>query len=242
MKVKVYAIDVQIPRWLRRAVVFGAVPAAVLLGAVHYLRADVAVPNTFADNDTLSATRMNANFATLQSGMNALAATVTTLQGSLSNAVPPGTVVAYAGTVPPKGWVRCNGDSYDPRHPDYAALFAAIGTVYGGDGVSSFVVPDLQAATVRGVGTSKKFAANATVTQGQVIDDQLQGHRHDLEVSWNSAYSGGDVRIDNINSGGTNTSISGRVLGPISDGANGLPRTGAETTCKAMGLHYIIKY
>jgi microcystin-dependent protein len=56
--------------------------------------------------------------------------------------VPPGTVVAFAGTTIPAGWLLCNGQAVS--RTTYAALFAVIGTTYGaGDGSTTFNVPNL---------------------------------------------------------------------------------------------------
>jgi hypothetical protein len=100
MQIKVYTIDVKLPRWLKRAVLFGAIPAAVMLGAVHYLRADVTVRHSFTNGQLLSASDINDNFSDLQSGLNSLAGTVTTLQGTVSSgSAPAGTIIAYGGPI-----------------------------------------------------------------------------------------------------------------------------------------------
>ena len=57
-------------------------------------------------------------------------------------AVPPGTIIHYAGRTVPSGWLICNGANVS--RTDYAALFAAIGTIYGtGNGVTTFGLPNL---------------------------------------------------------------------------------------------------
>ena len=56
--------------------------------------------------------------------------------------IPPGTIIHYAGRTVPSGWLICNGANVS--RTDYAALFAAIGTIYGtGDGVTTFGLPNL---------------------------------------------------------------------------------------------------
>ena len=89
--------------------------------------------------------------------------------------VPPGTIVAYAGPLNympgefyddqyfpegyngqgniPVGWLHCHGQAVS--RTVYAALFAAIGTVYGsGDGSTTFNVPDFRGSFLRGAGNS----------------------------------------------------------------------------------------
>jgi microcystin-dependent protein len=45
-------------------------------------------------------------------------------------------------TFPPKGWAFCNGQLIPISQN--TALFALLGTTYGGDGKSTFALPDLQ--------------------------------------------------------------------------------------------------
>jgi hypothetical protein len=115
VQIKVYTIDVKGPRWLVRALIFGAIPAMVLLGTLHYLRADVNVPNSFADDDTLSAKKMNDNLTTLEAGINSLSATVTALQGVVNQMVPAGTLAASFTSSPPTGWLFADGSLIDAQ-------------------------------------------------------------------------------------------------------------------------------
>src|ERR1700679_456469 len=45
-------------------------------------------------------------------------------------------------TFAPSGWALCNGQSMSIA--EYEALFNLIGTTYGGDGVNTFNLPNLQ--------------------------------------------------------------------------------------------------
>ena len=63
--------------------------------------------------------------------------------------VPSGTVLYFAGSAAPAGWLKANGAAVS--RTAYAALFAAIGTTYGaGDGRSTFNLPDLRGEFLRG--------------------------------------------------------------------------------------------
>ena len=60
----------------------------------------------------------------------------------LSALIPPGTIIHYAGRTVPSGWLICNGANVS--RTDYAALFAAIGTIYGaGNESTNFGLPNL---------------------------------------------------------------------------------------------------
>lgn len=61
--------------------------------------------------------------------------------------MPTGTVVPYAGGTAPAGWILSYGQAVS--RTTYANLFAVIGTSFGGgDGVSTFNVPDLRGRVV----------------------------------------------------------------------------------------------
>lgn len=71
----------------------------------------------------------------------------------ISAAMPAGTVIAYAGSVAPEGFIACNGA--EVSRETYADLFAAIGTLYGeGDGSTTFNLPDLTGRVVQGSATA----------------------------------------------------------------------------------------
>jgi hypothetical protein len=56
---------------------------------------------------------------------------------------PAGMLVAYGGITAPGGWLFCDGSAVS--RTTFAALFAAIGGLYGvGDGATTFNVPDLR--------------------------------------------------------------------------------------------------
>lgn len=62
---------------------------------------------------------------------------------------PIGSVVDFAGTVAPAGWMLCYGQALN--RTTYAKLFAVIGTTFGaGDGSTTFNLPDLRGFVVAG--------------------------------------------------------------------------------------------
>lgn len=60
---------------------------------------------------------------------------------SLTSLVPSGTILEFAGTTPPSGYLLANGQAVS--RTTYATLFSICGTAYGaGDGSTTFNVPD----------------------------------------------------------------------------------------------------
>lgn len=62
-----------------------------------------------------------------------------------------GMIALFGFNFYPNGWVFCNGQLLPIA--EYDALFALLGTTFGGDGVSTFGVPDLQGRVPIGMGT-----------------------------------------------------------------------------------------
>jgi microcystin-dependent protein len=63
-----------------------------------------------------------------------------------------GEIMLFAGNFPPNGWAYCNGQLLPISQ--YVALFSILGTTYGGDGVSTFALPDFRNAVPVGFGNN----------------------------------------------------------------------------------------
>lgn len=69
-----------------------------------------------------------------------------------------GEIRLFAGNFAPRGWAFCDGQLL--AISEYDALFSLVGTLYGGDGRTTFALPDLRgraplhAGAVRGLPTS----------------------------------------------------------------------------------------
>ena len=69
----------------------------------------------------------------------------------IQSGAPVGSLMPYAGTTPPDGWLICDGSEIS--RTSYSRLFAVIGTTYGsGDGNSSFNLPDFHGRYLSGNG------------------------------------------------------------------------------------------
>jgi microcystin-dependent protein len=73
-----------------------------------------------------------------------------------------GEIFLFGGNFAPQGWAFCNGQLLAIAQND--ALFALIGTTYGGDGVVTFGLPDLRSRAPIHMGS----APHGTFTLGQV--------------------------------------------------------------------------
>ena len=84
---------------------------------------------------------------------------------------------------PPTGWAFCNGQLMPISQN--TALFSLLGTFYGGDGKSTFALPNLQDSAPmhqgQGQGLSERFlgeqAGSESVT---LLQSEIPGHTHNL--------------------------------------------------------------
>jgi microcystin-dependent protein len=53
-----------------------------------------------------------------------------------------GTITQFAGNFEPQGWLFCNGQLLSIR--DNTPLYAILGNTYGGDGKTTFALPDMR--------------------------------------------------------------------------------------------------
>lgn len=72
-----------------------------------------------------------------------------------------GTILGVGFPFPPRGWMTCNGQLLSVSN--YSALFALLGTQYGGDGMTTFGLPDLRGRVAVG--------QNLTTTPGRIPGD-----------------------------------------------------------------------
>jgi len=92
-----------------------------------------------------------------------------------------GSIFSFGFNFAPYGWAQCNGQLMPISQNE--ALFALIGTTYGGDGVTTFALPNLQGRVAIGTGTGPalptyvlgEFGGAETVTLTQA---NLPPHNH----------------------------------------------------------------
>ncbi|MGB3471518.1 MAG: tail fiber protein [Erythrobacter sp.] len=121
-----------------------------------------------------------------------------------------GAIMLWGPNFAPRNWAFCHGQLL--AISSNTALFSLIGTIYGGDGRTTFALPDLQGRVPVGpgngpglpnVGQGQKFgAASTTLTTAQ-----LPSHNHTATMRAESAP-------------GTTGNPTGNLLGVITTGAD----------------------
>lgn len=112
--------------------------------------------------------------------------------------VPVGSVFWLATQTAPEGYLICDGSA--ASRTEYADLFAAIGTTFGaGDGSTTFALPNLRAAFIRGAGSQNGYSATFGQKQEatkwvKIATDSKTVGNSDKSVS-SSFSSAGDARF-----------------------------------------------
>ncbi|MBU6340725.1 MAG: tail fiber protein [Bacteroidetes bacterium] len=87
----------------------------------------------------------------------------------------------FAGNFAPAGWMLCDGQLLPIS--EYETLFNLIGTTYGGDGQSTFALPDLRGRVPIHFGSGFVLAETGGVEQVTLTASQIPAHTHPLLVS-----------------------------------------------------------
>jgi microcystin-dependent protein len=138
----------------------------------------------YADNSSsvAAAALVDAAPSTLNT-LNELAAALgddanfaTTITNALS---PIGSVTAYALATPPAGWLLCDGSIYNASA--YPTLSVGLGSTYGGNGTTTFAVPNLKGRMPVGLdSTQTEFD-----TRGETGGSKTSVAPHDHSIAHN---------------------------------------------------------
>jgi microcystin-dependent protein len=89
-----------------------------------------------------------------------------------------GEIRMFAGNFPPSGWMFCEGQLLPISENE--TLFQLIGTTYGGDGQSTFALPDLRGRVPIHVGNGVSLAETGGVESVTLTTQQIPAHPHTL--------------------------------------------------------------
>jgi microcystin-dependent protein len=135
-----------------------------------------------------------------------------------------GEIRMFAGKYAPEGWAMCNGQLLSIA--DYPELFSLIKTTYGGDGQTTFALPDLRGRLPVHMGRNTEtgtvyplgqMGGTETVT---LTYDQLPNHTHAVNAqsgagttsnAANNYWAAGPVNM--YSSIGANGTMGGSAIG-----------------------------
>ena len=125
----------------------------------------------------------------------------------VSDTLPIGTVIPFAGNTVPSDWMVCDGSAIS--RTIYSTLFGVIGTSFGeGDGETTFNIPDLQGKVAVGVDSEDTDFDTLGETGGEkehtLTIAEMPRHSHDMPKASGSdvyryvASSGDRCTVDNV--------------------------------------------
>ncbi len=97
-----------------------------------------------------------------------------------------GEIRMFAGNFAPRGWAFCDGQLLAVSQND--ALFSLLGTIYGGDGRTTFGLPDMRGRIPIHAGSGpglspRRVGAKGGAEKVTLTVNQLPSHRHDWRVT-----------------------------------------------------------
>lgn len=97
-----------------------------------------------------------------------------------------GMIVLFGGNFAPKNWALCNGQLLSIAQN--TALFSILGTTYGGDGITTFALPDLRGRVPMHAGngpglTPRELGESVGVEHVTLLVSNMPAHTHPLVVA-----------------------------------------------------------
>jgi len=104
-----------------------------------------------------------------------------------------GEIRMFAGDFAPRGWAFCNGQMLPIQQNP--GLFSLLGIIYGGDGITNFALPNLQAKIPiqagQGPGLSYYSLGDSRgVTAVSLLTTEIPSHTHTLQATGGGADRG----------------------------------------------------
>lgn len=97
-----------------------------------------------------------------------------------------GEIRMFAGSFAPRGWAFCDGQLLAVSQND--ALFSLLGTIYGGDGRTTFGLPDMRGRIPIHAGSGpglspRRLGAKGGAESVTLTTNQLPNHTHSVRAS-----------------------------------------------------------
>jgi len=111
-----------------------------------------------------------------------------------------GEIRMFAGNFAPAGWMFCEGQLIPISENE--TLFNLIGTTYGGDGQSTFALPDLRGRIPMHMGNGFILAETGGVEEVTLTAQQIPAHSHPLtaaSVTGDQVSPGGSLPANSFN-------------------------------------------
>lgn len=146
-----------------------------------------------------------------------------------------GQIIMFAGNFAPRGWALCDGQLLPIAQN--TALFSILGTTYGGDGRTTFGLPELRGRVAMHAGsgpglTTRRLGEKSGVEQVTLNIGQIPSHNHNVSVGVSTATGeeSDPTTILSSHAGAFNEDPSGANLGGVnqSNAGGNQPHTNVQ--------------
>lgn len=159
-----------------------------------------------------------------------------------------GEVRIFAGNFAPYGWAYCQGQLMSISQN--TALFSLLGTTYGGDGQSTFALPDLRGRAPihfgQGPGLSLFVQGQVGGTESVTLtSSQMPQHNHALPVSTNpveTTVPGTSVALGQLTSGALYTQPPSSGNPDVNLGASSISLAGGSQPHSNLQPYLVLNY
>jgi len=134
-----------------------------------------------------------------------------------------GTIMTFGFNFPPSGWQLCNGQLLSISQ--YSAMFALLGTTFGGDGVQTFQLPNMQGrmALSQGTGaglTTRVIGEFSGTENASILINNMPSHTH--TATFTPSGGGSGITVSSNTAGNvTVPTATHNVLGGSPSGPTG---------------------
>lgn len=153
-----------------------------------------------------------------------------------------GQIMAVGFGFAPRGWATCDGQIL--AIASNTALFSLLGTTYGGDGRSTFALPDLRGRSIVGQGTGAGLSnirwgqRGGSETHAMTIA-QMPSHTHAIAVNTAAGEEGnpaGNYIANHASAFAEDPSTGGNLANPASQGSS----QSFNIRSPYLGMYYVI--
>jgi microcystin-dependent protein len=130
-----------------------------------------------------------------------------------------GQIVLFGGNFAPRSWALCQGQLL--AISQNTALFSILGTTYGGDGRTTFGLPDLRGRTAIGTGNGPGLSTRNLGSKGGQETHTL----NTLEMPTHNHAAQGAVNVSSANSTKTAATANSSIATPGLPGGRGFDAT-----------------
>lgn len=158
-----------------------------------------------------------------------------------------GSIILFAGNFAPRGWATCSGQLISIAQN--TALFSLLGTTYGGDGRTTFGLPDLRGRAPIGFGAGPGLS---NVNQGEmggketttIYAAQMPAHSHSLNGFKDAADASSPENALSASAGPLNNAFKKATNANTQMHSSAIGSTGGSQPLNIrnpfLGLNYII--